>query len=552
MQDAETDPKAEIPSERGNGPTYPGTEDKKFKTGEIIVKIEDEASPKDLKELNRETGARTEEDLPKSDVNLVDLPKDLPVKEAVKEYEKSSDVEYAQPNYRLYPTKTTNDTYYSGYLYGLNNTGQNISGSAGTANADIDAPGAWEVTTGLQSTVVAVIDEGVDVNHPDLKDNIWQNPDEIPGNNVDDDENGYVDDINVWDFANDDASVYDPDPITGEGDEHGTHVAGTIAAQGNNSMGVSGVNWDAQIMSLKFLGANGGNTLDAIEALNYAVDKGVKISNNSWGGGGSSQALYDAIKNADAKGHLFVAVAGNDGANNNATASYPANYDLPNVISVAATNNKDTLAGFSNYGATKVDLAAPGVSIASTAPDNGYVYMSGTSVASPHVTGVAALIKSQNSSLDDGQIKSRILQSVDKKDNLKGKVATGGRLNAFGSLKGTLAPTPVATPTPTAAPKRDTTNPIVTPLKPRPGSSTRDHTPTIKAVVRDPGSNLGKANIKLYGDGRRKGRFSYNSGTDRLTYRSGKLSYRRHTVQVAATDPSGNTIRKTWRFKVKR
>ena len=185
--------------------------------------------------------------------------------------------------------------------------------------------------------------------------------------------------------------------VTGRGDEHGTHVAGTIAAQGNNSQGVSGVNWDARIMPLKFLGADGGTTVDAIEALNYAVNKGVKISNNSWGGGGYNQALYDAIKSADTKGHLFVAAAGNDGSNNNTTASYPANYDLPNVISVAATNNKDNLASFSNYGATKVDLAAPGVDIASTAPDNGYVYMSGTSMATPHVTGVAALIESQNS-----------------------------------------------------------------------------------------------------------------------------------------------------------
>lgn len=418
----------------GERPTYDGPVGKKFESGEIIVKLEGGASPADLKELNRENGASTEENLPESDVNLVDLPRDLTVKEAVDVYEESPDVEYAQPNYLLYPTKTTNDTYYDRYLYGLNNTGQVIGGTAGIPDADIDVMEAWDESTGDQETIVAVIDEGVDVNHPDLRGNIWRNPGETPDNNVDDDENGYVDDVNGWDFANDDASVYDPDPVTGKGDEHGTHVAGTIAAQGNNSTGVSGVNWDARIMPLKFLGPNGGTTLDAVEAINYAVGEGVKISNNSWGGGGYSQALYDAIENADAAGHLFVAAAGNDGANNDTTASYPANYNLPNVISVAATDNRDTLAAFSNFGAKSVDLAAPGVNIVSTYTQNRYGYMSGTSMAAPHVTGVAALIKSQNAALDDAQIRSRVLGSVDKEDNLQGKVATGGRLNAASAL----------------------------------------------------------------------------------------------------------------------
>lgn len=311
VQKAETQIGADLTNPTGEGPTYDGPGGKKFETGEIIVKIKEEASPADLKELNQENDASTEEDLPKSDVNLVDLPSDLPVKEAVDEYEKSPDVEYAQPNYLLYPTKTTNDTYYDTYLYGPNNTGQNINGSAGVPDADIDAPEAWDVTTGSQRTVVAVIDEGVDVTHPDLKDNIWRNPGEIAGNNKDDD---------------------------------------------------------------------------------------------------------------------------NNGTNNDTTARYPTNYNLPNVISVAATNNKDNLASFSNFGANQVDLAAPGVDIVSTYPNNSYGYMSGTSMAAPHVTGVAALVKSQNSSLDDGRIRSRILGSVNKKDNLQGKVATGGRLNAASAL----------------------------------------------------------------------------------------------------------------------
>lgn len=434
VQEAETRPESGLTETTGEKPTYEVPEGKKFATGEIIVKIEEEASPEDLRDLNRENGARLEEDLPKSDVNLVDLPRDLSVEEAVDVYEESPDVKYAQPNYLLYPTKTANDTYYDKYLYGQNNTGQNINGSAGISDADIDAPEAWDVITGSQDTVVAVIDEGVDVDHPDLRDNIWRNPGETSGNSIDDDKNGYVDDVNGWDFANDDASVYDPDPITGYGDEHGTHVAGTIAAQGNNSVGVSGVNWDARVMSLKFLGENGGTTIDAVEAINYAVNKGVKISNNSWGGGGYSQALYDAINRADSVGHLFVAAAGNDSSDNDTRASYPANYDLSNVISVAATNNQDTLAGFSNFGVKKVDLVAPGVDIVSTYTASRYGYMSGTSMAAPHVTGVAALIKSQNPTLDDAQMRARILESVDKIDDLSGKVATGGRLNAASAL----------------------------------------------------------------------------------------------------------------------
>ncbi len=532
-------------------PSFPVDSDKEFDRGKLIVKLEDDASQADLREINRENDATIDENLPNSDVNVVDLAGDVSVAESIETYEDNPEVEYAEPDFVLNPSVSPkpNDTDYS-QLYGLNNTGQ----TAGTPDADIDAPEAWDITTGNAGTIVAVIDEGVDISHPDLNDNLWVNTDEIPGNNRDDDNNGYVDDVNGYDFANNNASVYDPDPVTGRGDEHGTHVAGTIAAEGNNGGGVTGVNWDARIMSLKFLGNNGGYTSDAVEAINYAVKNGAKISNNSWGGGGYSQSLRDAIARADAQGHLFVAAAGNAGSNNDSTPQYPASYNLPNIVSVAATDKNDGLASFSNYGATTVDLGAPGVGIRSTLPGNKYGSYSGTSMAAPHVAGVAALLKSKDSTRDDGTIKSLLLKYADNKASLQDKMVTGARLNAAGSLNGTPAPAPttVATPTPTAAPKRDTTNPVVTPLKPRPGSSTRDRTPVIKAVVRDFGSNLGKANIKLYVDGRRKGRFSYNSGTDRLTYRSGKLSYKRHTVQVAATDPSGNTIRKTWRFKVKR
>jgi thermitase len=367
---------------RSNLPT---PSDEEFARDQIIVELEEGATQADLAALNRRNDAHTEENLPRSDVNVVDLPSDLAVGEAVQRYEASPDVEYAEPDYLLQPAQTVSpsDPYYS-RLYGLNNTGQ----TNGTPDADVDAKEAWGTTTGSWTTVVAVIDEGVDINHPALKNNIWVNTDEVPSNGVDDDRNGYVDDRNGYDFANDDASVYDPDPVNGRGDEHGTHVAGTIAAQGNN--GVAGVNWQAGIMALKFLGPNGGYTSDAVEALNYAVANGARISNNSWGGGGYSQALRDAINRADASGHLFVAAAGNDGVNNDATPHYPSSYSSANIISVAATDDEDALASFSNFGATSVDLAAPGVNILSTLPGNRYGSYSGTSMATPHVTGAAA------------------------------------------------------------------------------------------------------------------------------------------------------------------
>ncbi len=415
-------------------PSFPTPSDEEFARGQIIVELEEGATQADLVALNQRNDARTEENLPRSDVNVVDLPSDLAVGEAVQRYEASPDVEYAEPDYLLQPAASPNDPYLS-RLYALNNNGQ----TGGMSDADVDANEAWSTTTGSPTTVVAVIDEGVDVNHPDLRGNIWVNADEVPGNGLDDDRNGYVDDVNGYDFANNDASVYDPDPVSGVGDEHGTHVAGTIAAQGNNSLGVVGVNWQVRIMPLKFLGPDGGYTSDAVEALNYAVAEGVKISNNSWGGGGSSRTLLEAINRADQAGHLFVAAAGNGGADgvgddNDATPHYPSSYNSPNIVAVAATDGRDALAGFSNYGSTSIDLAAPGVGILSTLPRNTYGSYSGTSMATPHVSGVAALLKSKDPTLDDAALKDRILQSVDRKNGLSGRVATGGRSNAAQAL----------------------------------------------------------------------------------------------------------------------
>jgi thermitase len=524
--------------------SFPAPEDGEIVPGEVIVGLEEDATQADLAALNRQTDAQTEEDLPRSDVNLVDLPQDVGVGEAVQRYEASPAVEYAEPNFKIFPSATPNDPSFN-KLWGLNNTAQSIGGQAGTADADADAPKAWNTMTGTAGTVVAVIDEGIDVSHPDLRNNMWTNPGEVPNNGVDDDGNGYVDDVFGYDFANDDATVYDPDPVNGSGDEHGTHVAGTIAAEGNNGIGVAGVNWHAKVMALKFLGPNGGSTLDAVEAINYALANGADISNNSWGYVGSpSRSLQDAINRADNAGHLFVAAAGNGGTDgvgdsNDASSSntnYPSSYPNPNIISVAATDNRDTLASFSNFGATTVDLAAPGVNVASTLPGIRYGYYSGTSMATPHVTGVAALLKSQQPTLDDAQLKARILDGADKKSSLTGKVLTNGRLNAANAL-----------PSSTVTVGADSTDPTVSQVGP---SRTRDRTPKIAATVRDDRAELTQGDMTLALDGRNRAGFGYDAGTDRLVYDSGRLSLGQHTLKITATDAAGNTTTETKTFKV--
>ncbi len=303
---------------------------------------------------------------------------------------------------------------------------------------DIDAPEAWDITTGSTNIVVAVIDSGIDYRHPDLAANMWVNRAELNGiHGVDDDDNGYVDDIYGYDFCNS-----DPDPI--DDHCHGTHVAGTIGAVGNNGIGVAGVCWNVRIMALKFLAESGSGTdSDAIECIDYAIRNGARIMNNSWGGGGFSQAVMDTISVANDAGVLFVAAAGNSAGDNDQYPEYPSGYDVPNVIAVAATGSDDELASFSCYGATSVDLAAPGMDILSTLPTymtyamlrSGYLtnygVSSGTSMATPHVSGALALLESYYPSLTAAQAKSRLLARVDPVPALGGKVLFCGRLNAF-------------------------------------------------------------------------------------------------------------------------
>ncbi len=317
------------------------------------------------------------------------------------------------------------------------------------ANSTISADDAWAISTGSASVVVAVIDTGVDYTHPDLAANIWTNPGEIAGNGIDDDGNGFVDDVHGYDFFNNDG-----DPM--DDNMHGTHVAGTIAAVGNNGVGVVGVNWTSSIMALKFLSAEGyGSTSDAIRAINYATmmreryGVNVRVENNSWGGGSYSVSLQNAIKLTGDAGILFVAAAGNSGSNNDAYPQYPASYNCTNIISVAATTQYDTLASFSCYGATSVDIAAPGVNIYSTLPGGRYGALSGTSMASPQVAGAAALAWAVNPYASLETIRNAILGGADPVSALSGRVVTGGRLNVCNTIS--ILDSPVTSPAPPTA-----------------------------------------------------------------------------------------------------
>ncbi len=345
-------------------------------------------------------------------------------------------VEYIEPNYIVSIVGTPNDTRYS-ELWGLNNTGQ----TGGTSDFDIDAPEAWNITTGSSTVVVGVVDTGINYNHPDLAQNMWRNPGEIAGNGVDDDANGVIDDVFGFNAINASGNPLDDN-------SHGSHCAGTIGGQGNNALGVAGVNWTVKLMALKFLSAAGsGTTQDAISAIDYAVrmkNRGINIRvlSNSWGGGGYSQALDTAVAAANSAGILFVAAAGNSSSDNDVTPSYPANYEQPNVLSVASIEQNGNLSSFSNYGQSTVDLAAPGSNILSTVLGTSYASYSGTSMATPHVAGVAALVIGREPNLSAASLRSRLIQTTKPLSTLNGVVASGGLLNAHHALTNTQTPAP--------------------------------------------------------------------------------------------------------------
>jgi Tol biopolymer transport system component/subtilisin family serine protease len=370
---------------------------------------------------------------------------------AIAELSARPEVLYAEPNYVRRINKLPNDPRFS-EMWGLKNTGQpNGNGNPGSVGADIDAELAWNTTTGSRSVVVGVIDEGIDVNHEDLKDNIWKNPVEV-ANGVDDDGNGYVDDVNGWDFYHNDKTVFDG---TGnypadETDAHGTHVAGTIGASGDNGTGVVGINWQVSLMSLKILGPDGGSSAGAISAYNYAGKmrelwdttngaKGanIRVLNNSYGGGGFSQAESDAIRALADRGILFVVSAGNENSNNDNFPVYPANYISPNLISVAASDRSDLRPSYTNIGAATVNMAAPGSGILSTTPNNTYDFYDGTSMAAPHVSGAAALVCAAFPNISMRRLRSALLYSgeVLEKTSYYTVIASGRRLNAANALQ---------------------------------------------------------------------------------------------------------------------
>ncbi|HET9325731.1 MAG TPA: S8 family serine peptidase, partial [Candidatus Eisenbacteria bacterium] len=392
------------------------------KPGEVIIKFKRGAKTQERNAIVTDLGGSPIGRFPGRRGEHLRITK-LSVDQAIARYRSHPKVEYIEPNYvyRIVAT-TPNDPDFS-RLWGLQNTGQ----TGGLPGADIDAPLAWDVLTG-SDVLVAITDTGIDWGHPDLAANVFSNAGEIPGNGLDDDHNGFIDDVRGWDFVN-----RDNDPIDDQG--HGTHVSGTVGAIGNNGIGVAGVNWNVKIMPLKFLDGGGfGSTADAVSAIDYAVAMGARVISASWGGGGASAALQSSLESADSAGVLFVAAAGNSGLDNDVFPNYPSNYDVPNVIAVAASDAFDRLPFWSNFGRTTVDLAAPGENIYSTLPGGGYGYNSGTSMATPHVTGALALILGRFPGMSGADAKALLLSKVDTLSSLSGRVATGGRLNAFNTI----------------------------------------------------------------------------------------------------------------------
>lgn len=403
---------------------------------ELIIKfkddVSDEAQADALVKINGKvkekihTNAMKEKG-DKQGVLLVSTP--IQAYDAIAKAKGLAEVLYAEPNFVYHHDVVSNDPYFT------NNSLWGMNGSFGS-----QASVAWANNhTGSGNVYVGIIDEGYMYAHEDLAANAGTNQGEIAGNGTDDDGNGYVDDVYGWDFDGNNNTVFD-----GTGDDHGTHVAGTIGGVGGNGKGVAGVCWTVRLLDAKFLGRNGGTTANAIKAVDYFTGlkaKGLNIvaTNNSWGGGGFSQGLKDAIDRANTAGILFIAAAGNSGTNNDVTASYPSNYDSPNVIAVAAITSTGGLASFSQYGATTVDLGAPGAAIWSSVPKSskgkvisGYASYNGTSMATPHVTGAAALYASHNSGATAAQIKAAILNNAVATSSLSGKCVTGGRLNVSG------------------------------------------------------------------------------------------------------------------------
>jgi subtilisin family serine protease len=422
---------------------------KVYVDGELLVKFKDGTISGRAITANRQIGARVVEEFSDLGWQRVRLPFGMSVETAVARYANQDGVEYAQPNYYYRLQITPNDPQFPAPgMYGL---------------LKINAPSAWDLTTGSSNTVVAVIDTGIRYTHEDLAANMWTNPGETAGNGVDDDGNGFVDDVHGYDFFYNDG---DPlDDATGFGG-HGTHVAGTIGAVGNNSIGVTGINWNVRLMAIKIYSPAGTDSTSAmlVNAYNYVrlmKTRGVniRVTNNSYGGCneacGYDQATKDALDALGEAGILNVFAAGNNGRDIEINPFYPASYNSPSILAVANSTSDDSPAGSSNYGAVSVDVAAPGTGILSAYRDNnGYATLSGTSMASPHGAGAAALLASYNPNLSAASLKATLMNTVDALPAWNGVVKTGGRLNVDRALRNqticnfSLSQTTLHVPTP--------------------------------------------------------------------------------------------------------
>ena len=388
--------------------------------GELLVRFDPDMSASGRAEVRQRADTPVERALPVPGLQLVSVAAGDTTSAADARLERQHGVLYAEPN-RIRSAGLTPDDSLFGALWGLSNTGQAVRGTSGVAGADIDANAAWDLTTGAGVTI-AVVDTGVDAAHPDLAPNY----------------------AGGWDWVDNDS---DPADLHG----HGTHVAGTAAARGGDGIGVAGVSWNASIMALRILDANGsGSVADAIDAYEYAGTHGAHVLNASFGGGGYSQAERDAIQAQPDV--LFVAAAGNDGTNNDLYPEYPCSYAVEHLVCVAASNQSDGMAGFSNYGSVSVDLAAPGTNVLSSIPGADYGYKSGTSMATPHVAGTAALVFAGHPGATPLEVKQALLAGVDPKPAFSGKTSTGGRLNALRALTATPESPPPSLPPATAPP----------------------------------------------------------------------------------------------------
>lgn len=369
------------------------------------------------------------------------------LKDILSSLRNSPDIEVAEPNFiytfgnpkkekyfpkglSMLPVDAPSDPLFQS-LWGLSNVGQSEP-TKGVPGADIDALKAWEIHKGDRKIKIAVIDTGIDYNHPDLKDNIWNNEAELKGTaGIDDDNNGYVDDIYGYDFANNDS-----DPMDGHG--HGTHCSGTIGAVHNNGIGVAGVMDEVSLVAIKFLSDTGSGTTEAaILAIDYATKLNVDIMSNSWGGGGFSQLLKESIERAKNKGIIFVAAAGNSAQNNDDRPNYPSSYEVSNIVGVAAHTIDDQLANFSSYGPRTVHLAAPGKNIVSTVRNGSYATYSGTSMSTPHVSGGLGLLLAKEGRFSHEELKERLIKTSFSTRSMKRKSISQGRLNAYNLLTDT-------------------------------------------------------------------------------------------------------------------